>query len=67
MLGWIIFTAVLLIALAIGTLAWWRIGDQWADAEHKRFASKPEPGAGEGPVVLTRDGRRADANHDERA
>ncbi|MEZ6317190.1 MAG: hypothetical protein R3B49_00350 [Phycisphaerales bacterium] len=63
MLGWIIFTAVLLIALAIGTLAWWRIGDQWADAEHKRFTPKNEPPSADGPVVLTRDGRRAGDEH----
>jgi len=62
MVGWVIFTGILLLVLAVLTLAWWRIGDQWADAEHKRFTPKDGSEPSQGPVVLTRDGRRADPN-----
>lgn len=37
MIGWLIFAAVLAVAGTFLTLLWWRIGDQWADEEHKRF------------------------------
>lgn len=39
MTGWLIFAAVGSVIGAILTLVWWRIGDQWADEEHKRFQS----------------------------
>lgn len=53
MLGWIAFTVVLMAVIAGLTLAWWKIGDQWADAEHKRFA--PKQAQGPRPTVI-RDG-----------
>jgi len=49
----LIVLSVLLVPLIIvGTLAWWRIGDHWADNEHKRFKEKPRPGGTEGPRVI---------------
>lgn len=40
MVGWTVFCVVLLVVLTLLTVAWWKIGDQWADAEHKRFGPK---------------------------
>lgn len=37
MVGWLIFAACLAVVGSILTLLWWRVGDQWADEEHKRF------------------------------
>ncbi len=39
-MGWILFTLLVLVVLTVLTLAWWKIGDQWADGEHKRFGPK---------------------------
>ncbi len=42
-LFWII-TALIAVLGVPFTLWWWKVGDQWADAEHKRFKPKePEP------------------------
>ena len=43
-------SALLAILLGIGTLAWWRVGDNWADAEHKKF--QPKAKSGPGPQVI---------------
>lgn len=40
MIWWILFTLLVLVVLTVLTLAWWKIGDQWADNEHKRFGPK---------------------------
>lgn len=40
MLGWIVLGLLLGVGLVIGTVLWWRVGDQWADGEHKKFASR---------------------------
>lgn len=54
MIWWVLFAVVLGIALVVATLAWWRIGDQWADAEHKKFAAKPrDPNAPKPRVIKT--------------
>lgn len=48
MIGWIAFALVSSVVGAVLTIAWWRVGDQWADEEHKRFhagwGDQPEPG-----------------------
>ncbi|KAA0214018.1 MAG: hypothetical protein DYG94_02885 [Leptolyngbya sp. PLA3] len=44
MVGWLIFAACLAVVGSGLTLLWWRVGDQWADEEHKRFRT----GQGEG-------------------
>jgi hypothetical protein len=42
-LFWII-TALIAVLGVPFTLWWWKVGDQWADTEHKRFKPKqPEP------------------------
>lgn len=33
------------------TLWWWKVGDKWADAEHKRFKPKAEDSSVERVVV----------------
>ncbi len=38
-LFWII-TALIAVLGVPFTLWWWKVGDQWADAEHKRFKPK---------------------------
>jgi hypothetical protein len=50
MVGWFLVAAVLGVGLTVGTIAWWRIGDQWADSEHKKFHAK-EP-KGPAPTVI---------------
>lgn len=40
MVGWTLFTLLVLVVLTVLTLAWWKIGDQWADGENKRFGPK---------------------------
>ncbi len=37
---WIIASVVLALGAGIGTLVWWKVGDQWADAEHKKFGPR---------------------------
>ena len=40
MVGWVMFILLGLVMLTVLTLAWWRLGDLWADGEHKRFGPK---------------------------
>lgn len=37
---------VILVGAVVFTLAWWKIADKWADAEHRRFG----PSGGSAPV-----------------
>lgn len=37
MLAWIIGGIVLAVGSALITVVWWRVGDQWADDEYKKF------------------------------
>ncbi|MEQ8769140.1 MAG: hypothetical protein RIB60_01370 [Phycisphaerales bacterium] len=67
MLGWVLFTLLVLVVLTVLTLAWWKIGDQWADGEHKRFGPKDvdrqrprtitpdQPAEPDEPVVIRED------------
>lgn len=52
MLWWIVVSVILAVSLGLGTLAWWWVGDQWADAERKRFSSGPKV-QGPGPKVIS--------------
>ena len=55
-------SALLAILLGIGTLAWWRVGDNWADSEHKKFGQKERTGPGPrvmGPITPS----EADGTH----
>jgi hypothetical protein len=54
MLGWIIFALVLAVVGGVLTIVWWRVGDIWADEEHKRFRGgddEPDPQHA-GPMVV---------------
>jgi len=59
-MGLMITIIVLCAVLGVpATLAWWKVADKWADAEHKRFPTKPsasKPTAGPAPTVVDLDG-----------
>lgn len=46
MTGALIVAALVLIVGIPFTLIWWRIADNWADEEHKRFKTKAPTGPG---------------------
>lgn len=51
---WWIVGAVLLAAFAGGfTILWWKLGDQWADAEYKKFGHGGGAPKGDAPEVIT--------------
>lgn len=52
MVWWVVFIVVLFVALTVLTVGWWKIGDQWADAEHKRFGPKDVDREREPPTVV---------------
>jgi hypothetical protein len=37
MLMWIVLGLVIAVVTVVFTLIWWKVGDQWADEEYKRF------------------------------
>ncbi len=47
---WIIAGAILALAAAVVTLAWWKVGDQWADDEYKKFGHGGGRTRAEGPA-----------------
>ncbi|QOJ00612.1 MAG: hypothetical protein HRU70_08950 [Phycisphaeraceae bacterium] len=47
---WVIVAAAGVLTV-VGTLAWWRFADQWADEDKKRFRKRGEGGGGEVRVV----------------
>ena len=52
-IGWMIGGLVLAVGAGVFTVVWWKIGDQWADAEYKRFGhGGGGPGSGEAPKVI---------------
>jgi hypothetical protein len=57
-MGLVITIIVLCVVIGVpGTLLWWRIADNWADSEHKRFPTRPESRRepGPAPTVVDRD------------
>lgn len=62
---WILGGFVLAVGAAVITLAWWKLGDQWADDEYKKFGhggGRPRDES-DGPtptVIRTRDDDRPD-------
>ncbi len=51
---WIIGGFILAVGAAVFTLAWWKLGDQWADDEYKKFGhggGVPRKEGG-GPTVI---------------
>ena len=56
---------VLAVGAGVFTVLWWRIGDQWADDEYKRFGhGGGGPGGGEGPRVIQRFDASADTDRE---
>jgi hypothetical protein len=56
---WLIGGFLLAVGAAVFTLVWWKVGDQWADAEYKRFGhggGGPGSNAGESKVIRDFDG-----------
>ena len=52
MLGWLIFSLVLAVITGILTIIWWRVGDIWADEEHKRFQTGQDNQQNPGATVI---------------
>lgn len=50
----LVISAVTGVLLVFGTLAWWKVGDQWVSEEHRRF-KKVEKKPLSGKVVVTKD------------
>jgi len=48
----VVIIAITAVLLTAGTLIWWRLGDAWADAEHKRFKHDPTRRTGPGPTII---------------
>jgi hypothetical protein len=67
MTGIVILTVVIAILTAIITLIWWKVGDQWADEEYKKFGHGGGAPKGPPPKVI-KDFESLNANADsERA
>lgn len=64
MTGWIIGGIVLALGAGFITIAWWRLGDQWADDEYKKFGhggGRPRADDTNSPTVInTKDPARKD-------
>ena len=52
MLGLVILTVVIAVLTAIITLIWWKVGDQWADDEYKKFGHGGGAPKGPPPEVI---------------
>jgi hypothetical protein len=48
----IVLTVVVAILTAIVTLIWWKVGDQWADEEYKKFGHGGGAPKGPPPTVI---------------
>ncbi|MFI4898382.1 MAG: hypothetical protein ACIARR_11210 [Phycisphaerales bacterium JB059] len=49
---WLILSVILALGAGFGTLIWWKVGDQWADAEHKKFGPRSNQTRAEAPRVI---------------
>lgn len=58
---WIIAGFVLAVGAALITLAWWKLGDQWADEEYKKFGHGGGRPRQEGPKPTVIKNSRKDA------
>lgn len=52
MTGIVILTVVIAVLTAIITLVWWKVGDQWADEEYKKFGHGGGAPKGPPPTVI---------------
>ncbi|MEM9374180.1 MAG: hypothetical protein AAGA55_11100 [Planctomycetota bacterium] len=58
MLGWILGGIVLTVGATLIAVVWWRVGDQWADEEYKRFGhggGRQRVDDGHRPTVINTD------------
>ncbi len=65
---WLIGGLLLAVGAGVFTLLWWKVGDQWADAEYKRFGhggGSPGSSAGETTVIRDFDGEGAGSGGDD--
>lgn len=51
-IGIIVLTVIVAILTAIITLIWWKVGDQWADEEYKKFGHGGGAPKGPPPKVI---------------
>ncbi len=49
---WLSLGFVIAVLSAGFTLLWWKVGDQWADEEYKRFGHGGGGPQGNGPTVI---------------
>ena len=61
---WLVGGLVLALGAGAFTVVWWKVGDQWADAEHKRFGHGGGGPVGEAPKVIRGFGDDADDGAD---
>ncbi|MGV6813709.1 MAG: hypothetical protein ACWA5W_01725 [Phycisphaerales bacterium] len=52
MVMWILFALLIAIVTAVFTLLWWKVGDQWADEEYKKFGHGGGAPKGPAPKVI---------------
>lgn len=52
MLFTILWAILALIVGSVFVIIWWKVADQWADEEHKRFKDKADDGPA--PTVVRR-------------
>ena len=53
MVIWILLGLFIAIVTAAFTLVWWKVGDQWADEEYKKFGHGGGGPQGLPPKVIT--------------
>jgi hypothetical protein len=51
----IVVAAITLVGTLIGTLAWWRLADRWAESEHPGRPPRRPVRTGSEPRVIRRD------------
>ncbi len=59
---WLIFAVILAHGAGQGPLILWKVGDQWADAEHKKFGARPDDASADAPEVIRGFGDDQDAS-----
>ncbi len=67
MLAWIIGGVILAVGATLITVIWWRVGDQWADDEYKKFGHGGGRARAENnsrPTVINTNEPRSNANPD---
>jgi len=52
MLMWILLGVLIAVLTGVVTLIWWKVGDQWADEEYKKFGHGGGAPKGPAPTVI---------------